>query len=175
MKILTENSGRNKHGQRLDRLQCDCGNIFEALYNNVKRGRTKSCGHCGKPDPKAVPIVAPKPEPVSTLTIEANPHERNSVAWLKWEIDTKTATAIDLEKEAREFEAKVRANGIQPAEYGTEPPDRLWIRAQNMANKLWQQIARLSNELAKAETAVKKDSRPQADIARDKIAALGNL
>ena len=168
MKTLIENFARNKHGQRVDRLQCDCGNIFDAIYNNVKRGRTKSCGHCGKPERKPAPVIAPEAAP----PVEVNPHKRNSIAWLKWEIASKTATAIDLEKEAREFEAKVRETGIQPAEYGTEPPDRLWIRAQNMANKLWQQIARLNTELQKAETSTTKSTKSAAELTKEKIAAL---
>src|SRR6266403_941772 len=104
MKILTD-SGRNKHGQRLVRVECACGNIFEAIYNNIKRARTKTCGHCGKPNPQPAPAVTTPPTAAAPVSVEVNPHERGTVAWLKWEIATKTATAIDLEKEAREFEA----------------------------------------------------------------------
>ena len=166
---------RNKHGQACVRVQCSCGSPeFVVRADSFKQNRSTSCGFCRKGGRKKVAAIsAPIPEPTPAITIEVNPHERNSVSWLKWEIASKTATAIAAENDAREFEANIRENGIQSAAFGTEPPDRLWIRATNLAKKLYEQIARLSNELAKAETAHKKDHRTQAEINREKIAALG--
>ncbi len=179
LKLLGD-APRNQYGQACVRLQCSCGSPeFVCRADSYKQGRTRSCG-CARrggrqrPKPAVAPIVATAPTSAPPLApVEVNPHERNSVAWLRWEIASKTATAIAAEKDAREFEAKVRENGIQSAEFGTEPPDRLWIRATNMAKKLWEQIARLNNELAKAETSVKKDCKTQAEIVADKLAALG--
>lgn len=176
---LLGTAGRNAHGQRLVRLKCSCGSPeFTAREDSYKQGRTRSCG-CARrggrqrPKPAPTPSIAPVAASAPALTpVEVNPHERGSVAWLKWEIASKTATAIAAEKDAREFEAKVRENGIQSAEFGTEPPDRLWIRATNMAKKLWEQIARLNAELSKAETATVKTHKTQAELTREKIAAL---
>src|SRR6266481_4749102 len=172
-------AGRNKHGQACVRLQCSCGSPeFTCREDSYKQGRTKSCGctrrgGCQRPNINPSPEAAPAPASAPALTpVEANPHERNSVAWLKVEIATKTATAIVAETEAREFEAKVRATGIQSSEFGTEPPDRLWIRATNMAKKLWEQIARLNLELSKAETSTTKDPKTAAELTREKIDAL---
>ncbi|MGD0510080.1 MAG: hypothetical protein ABSA27_19935 [Terriglobales bacterium] len=96
MKILTEHSGRNKHGQALARVQCDCGRIFEPLFNNVKRGRTKSCGHCSDPAPvTAQPtVIEIPPETASTL-------ERGSVAYLNDEIKRRIASLISTENQIR--------------------------------------------------------------------------
>lgn len=173
---LLGTAGRNTHGQRLVRLKCSCGSPeFTCREDSYKQGRTRSCGCArrgGRQRPKPTSI-APVPASAPALTpVEVNPHERGSVAWLKWEIASKTATAIAAEKDAREFEAKVRENGIQSAEFGTEPPDRLWIRATNMAKKLWEQIARLNAELAKAETGTISNKKTAAEIVKEKVAAL---
>ncbi len=177
---LLGDAPRNQQGQACVRLQCSCGSPeFVCRADSYKQGRTRSCG-CARrggrqrPKPADTPIVVAAHASASPLApVEVNPHERNSVAWYKWEIATKTATEIDLETEARKFEAIVRENGIQVCEFGSEPPDRLWIRATNMAKKLHEQIARLNTELAKAETGTKKESKTQAEIVADKLAALG--
>src|ERR1039457_715334 len=99
MKILTEHSGRNKHGQALALVQCDCGRIFEALENNIKRCRTKSCGHCSDPAPIPTPVTAQEiiPETESTF-------ERGSVAYFADEIKRKTAALISNENHIRFLE-----------------------------------------------------------------------
>ena len=173
MKILAQ-AGRNKHRQRLVRAQCPCGNEGVFLLNNIRSGRTKTCGHCGKPGNAPTPQLAPKVSsaPVCVPTLTPVEYERGTPAWFKAEIARKTEAALAAEADAQRFELLVKENGIQSAELGTEPPDRLWARATTMAKKLWEQITRLNNELQKAETGVAKDSRSQVEITREKIKAL---
>lgn len=170
---------RNKAGQACVRLQCSCGSPeFTCRKDSYDQGRTRSCGCArrgGRQRPKhdaVASVVTTAPISVTLAPVEVNPHERNSVAWFKWEIATKTATEIDLETEARKFEAIVRENGIQVCEFGSEPPDRLWIRATNMAKKLHEQIAKLSNDLAKKETATVSNTKTAAELTKEKIAGL---
>jgi len=162
MKILTEHSGRNKHGQALARVQCDCGRIFEPLFNNIKRGRTKSCGHCS--DPIKVPAQVPAqeiiPEVVSTFA-------RGSVAYLDDEIRRKTAALISNENHIRFLELELAA------QESTDLTTLKMRRAEaQSANDLQQEIARLQQQKDKLEVGTVKDSRSQAEITKDKIAAL---
>lgn len=43
--IILKEIGYNK-SQKIVLAQCHCGNKFEVLEQNLKRGQTKSCGHC---------------------------------------------------------------------------------------------------------------------------------
>jgi len=173
MKILAQ-AGRNKHRQSLVRAECPCGNEFVAIHNNIKTGRTKTCGHCGKPGKAPTPQPAPKVSTARSSAPALTPveHERGTPAWFKAEIARKTEAALAAEADAQRFELLVKENGIQSSEFGTEPPDRLWARATTMAKKLWEQITRLNNELQKAETLTVKDVRSQIEITREKIKAL---
>jgi hypothetical protein len=174
MEILTQ-AGRNKHGQRLVRAKCACGNEGTYLFNNIKRGRTKTCGHCGQPDriaPTPTPAISNRTAPACAPTEPAPAPERGTPAWYQDQIAGKEAAALTLEKQANELEAEMKRVGITSWEPGTEPPDKLWNRATTTARKLRQEIARLKTEKDKAETGEKKDTRTQAEITRDKIAAL---
>ena len=139
MKILTEHSGRNKHGQALARVQCDCGRIFEPLENNIKRGRTKSCGHCTDPAPIPTPVTAPT----------ASGLEYGSVAWIDAHIESKKAAARS---------AEVRVKELQDSLAISESTDltllKMWTAESAAFEKLTQQIARLQAQKDKAETAV---------------------
>jgi hypothetical protein len=174
MKILGD-VGKNKHGQRVVRVECLCGNIFEAIYNNVKRGRTKSCGHCGKSakecKPKSAPIAAQNITPSRDPEIKSQ-FERGTPAWFDEQIASKEAAALTLEKQATSLEAEMKQNGITSWSPGDEPAYKQWNAATTTAHKLRLQIARLQIEKANAETAAHKDTRTQAEITRDKIAAL---
>jgi len=98
--------------------------------------------------------------------------ERGTPAWYQEQIVGKEAAALTLEKQANDLEAEMKRVGITSWEPGTEPPDKLWNRATTTARKLRQEIARLKTEKDNAETGEKKDTRTQAEITRDKIAAL---
>jgi hypothetical protein len=40
-----EEAGVNKHGKKLWKLKCDCGEYTVAIASQVRSGKTKSCGH----------------------------------------------------------------------------------------------------------------------------------
>jgi hypothetical protein len=167
MKILSE-AGKNRHGQRLVRAECSCGRILEsALYNNIKNGRTKTCGNCHKPH-------APKPElkPVRKITPEpaqecASAFERGSVAWLDDQIKSKERAALA---------AEVRVKDLQAALAASESTDldllKKWTAESAAFEKLNHQIARLQIQKAKAETAVPKEQKSAKELIREKIRAL---
>jgi hypothetical protein len=159
MKNLAE-AGRNRHGQRLVRVECDCGNIFEALYNNIKRGRTKTCGHCGEPNPNAIPVPVSMPEITSAF-------ERGSIAWFDDEIRRKEAALISNENHIRYLELEIAQQEVVNL-------DTLKKRkaASTSANDLRQEISRLRSEKERAVTSVKKDTKSAAELTKAKIAAL---
>jgi hypothetical protein len=154
MKILTEHSGRNKHGQALARVQCDCGRIFEPLENNIKRGRTKSCGHCTDPAPIPTPVTAPE-------------LEYGSVAWIDAHIESKKAAARS---------AEVRVKELQDSLAISETTDlallKMWTAESAAFEKLTQQIARLQAQKDRAEIGTVKSDKTQAEITRDRIKEL---
>lgn len=43
---VLEFSHRNEKGKKVFKFQCECGNITYAIVNNVKSGKTQSCGLC---------------------------------------------------------------------------------------------------------------------------------
>jgi|ERR1700734_3591148 hypothetical protein len=174
---LLRPDGRNKHGQRLVRLQCSCGSPeFTCREDSFKQGRTTSCGcsrpggrkHAPKPQPAQIsaPVAACAPTPAAVESPRGTP------AWFVEQIAIKEAAALTLEKQANDLEAEMKRVGIQSWEAGSEPPDKLWNRATTTAKKLRQEIARLMTEKDKSETGTKKDTRTQAEITRDRIRAL---
>jgi hypothetical protein len=162
MKILTEHSGRNKHGQALARVQCDCGRIFEPLENNIKRGRTKSCGHCTDPAPIATPVTVAKVEPDIAFGLEYG-----SVAWLNAHIESKIAAARSADSRLKELQ-----DSLAVAEMTDLTLLKCWTAESAAFEKLTQQIARLQMQKDKLETGTVKSDKTQAEITRDKIAAL---
>jgi hypothetical protein len=166
--ILNADFGRNKHNQRVVLARCDCGAEFTPLLMNVKNGRTKTCGHCGKPAPKKAPE-----QPAPILAEQPSQFLRGTPQWFDEQIQFKLAAALMLEKQANELEQKMAKEGITNFAVGEEPADRKWNRAVTTAHKLRQQSARLETEKAKAETARKKDERTARQLAQDKIEALG--
>jgi len=159
-------TGRNRHGQRLCKATCACGNEFECLHNNARIGRTKTCGHCGKPAkevaPKPAPVPAPAPPPEVTSTFEYG-----SPAWYDEQIAGKKAAALSAEKRCNDLEEELAS--AKTTDLDTH---KRWNAEATTARKLRQEIARLQKAKDSAETGTKKDTRTAAEITRDKIAAL---
>jgi hypothetical protein len=158
MKILSD-AGKNKHGQKLVRVECACSNTFIAREDNVKSGRTKHCENCRK---KPAKKFAPK------ITQEvASEFERGSVAWLDDQITSK-------EQAARATE--IRVKDLQTSLAASESTDldllKKWTAESSAFEKLNAQIARLQIQKAKAETAVPKEQKSAREITREKIRAL---
>lgn len=158
MKILAE-AGRNKHGQKLVRAECVCGNTFIAREDNIKAGRTKHCENCRKKPVKKTP---PKITPEC-----ASSFERGSVAWLDDQIKSKERAALA---------AEVRVKDLQAALADSESTDldllKKWTAESAAFEKLNHQIARLQIQKAKAETSVVREHKTAQDLMRDKIRAL---
>jgi len=165
--ILAEH-GRDEHGFRLVRVKCACGSPeFIVRQSSVKSGNTKSCGclQGKKRKPNALKFAkttdpVPAPEVVSTF-------EYGSPAWYQEQIDGKKAAAIAAEKRCNDLEEELAA-----AETTDLDTHKRWNAESTTARKLRAEIARLMTAKDKAETATKKDTRTQAEITRDKIAAL---
>jgi hypothetical protein len=158
MKILTE-AGRNKHGQKLVRAECACGNTFIAREDNVKAGRTRHCENCRKkPIKKTIPEVIPE---------VASQHERGSVAFLADEIARKEAALITCENHIRFLEREYE----QQTATDLDTIKRRKAEA-TLANDLRQEIARLRNEKDNKETAVPKTQKTAAELTRERIAAI---
>lgn len=47
--VAVSDAGRDKHGKRVWKFRCDCGNDHIAVGSSVTRGKTQSCG-CAKPE-----------------------------------------------------------------------------------------------------------------------------
>ena len=158
MKILSE-AGRNKHGQKLVRAECSCGNVVTVREDSIKTGHTKHCENCRK---KPVKKSAPK------LTQEvASEFERGSIAWLDDQIKSKERAALA---------AEVRVKDLQASLADSESTDldllKKWTAESAAFEKLNAQIARLQIQKAKAETAVPKEKKSEREIVREKIRAL---
>jgi hypothetical protein len=158
MKILSE-AGKNKHGQKLVRVECACGNTFIAREDNVKSGRTKHCENCRK-KPAKKPVLAPVAETPSQ-------YARGSVAWLDEQIKSKEAAAITAEIHVKNLQARMAAS---------EETDldllKRWTAESAAFEKLNHQISRLQIQKAKAETATVKEHKSAAELTKEKIAAL---
>ncbi|MGD1021515.1 MAG: hypothetical protein ABR880_01950 [Candidatus Sulfotelmatobacter sp.] len=162
MKILSE-AGKNKHGQKLVRAECACGNTFIAREDNVKSGRTKHCENCRKkPAKKSAQKATQKVAPES-----ASSFERGSVAWLDDQIKSKERAALA---------AEVRVKDLQAALAASESTDldllKKWTAESAAFEKLNHQISRLQIQKAKAETAVPKEQKSAQELTREKIRAL---
>jgi hypothetical protein len=162
MKILADN-GRNRHGQRLVRVECSCGRVIESvLFNNIKSGRTKTCGKCHQPQ-----AAGSSQPPETEISAEvASQHPRGSVAWLDDQIQSKERAALA---------AEVRVRNLQAALAAAESTDlnllKCWTAESTAFEKLNHQIARLKIQKAEAETAQVK-TKSSGDVVRDKIRAL---
>jgi hypothetical protein len=166
---LLAQKGRNKHGQRLVLVQCSCGSpAFECREDSFKQNRTTSCGFCRKggrktnPAPVIAPIVPPVPPPESTSTFEYG-----SPAWYQEQIDGKKAAAIAAEKRCNDLEAELAV-----AETTDLDIHKRWNAESTTARKLRAEIARLMTAKDKAETATVKTHKTQAELTKEKIAAL---
>jgi hypothetical protein len=166
MLTLITPSGRNKHGQRLVKATCACGNVFEARHDNIKSGKTTSCGHCGKPEKKPSPKVEQKPEQKIVLEIASN-FKRGTPQWFDDEIARIDAAATASENRARFLETEIAAQ-----ESTDLPTHKCWSVESTTAHKMREAIARLQIAKANAETATVKTAKTQVEINREKIAAL---
>jgi hypothetical protein len=166
---LLAQKGRNKHGQRLVLVQCSCGSpAFECREDSFKQNRTTSCGFCRKggrkhkPAPVLAPINAPVPVPEVVSVFEYG-----SPAWYEEQIAGKKAAALAAEKRCNDLEEELAAAVTTDLD-----THKRWNAESTTARKLRAEIARLMTAKDKAETGEKKDTRTQAEITRDKIAAL---
>jgi hypothetical protein len=170
---LLGSAGRNKHGQALVRVKCSCGSPdFTTREDSFKQGRTTSCG-CSRPGRrKAKPQPGPTPTAsISSATAPAvaptQPAPALTPAWFAQQIAGKEAAAVAAEKRANDLEQKLARQ-----DYTDLETHKQWNTEATTARKLRQEIARLKTAKDKAETGEKKDTRTQAEITRDKIAAL---
>jgi hypothetical protein len=159
-------AGRNKHGQRLVKATCSCGNVFEARQDNVKRGKTQSCGHCGKVVQKPARTVEQKPAQNIVPEIESN-FKRGTPQWFDDEIARIDAAATASENRARFLELEIATQ-----ESTDLPTHKCWTTENTTASKLRQAMSRLQIAKSSAETAMAKTAKSQAEINREKIAAL---
>lgn len=155
---------RNKHGQAMVRVQCDCGSHeFVARKDAVLSGNTKSCGclaHAHKKPSRPEPRSAP-----ATPSLAAPP--ALTPEWYAQQIAGKEAAAVAAEKRANDLEEKLAHQDHTDLE-----THKQWNTEATTARKLRQEIARLKTAKDKAETGEKKDTRTQTEITRDKIRAL---
>jgi hypothetical protein len=155
---------RNKHGQACVRVQCDCGSHeFVARKDSVESGNTKSCGCMPRAHKKPAPA---KPQPATVPSSLAAPPALTP-EWYAQQISGKEAAAVAAEKRANDLEEKLAHQDHTDLE-----THKQWNTEATTARKLRQEIARLKTAKDKAETGEKKDTRTQAEITRDKIAAL---
>jgi hypothetical protein len=161
-------AARNKHGQACVRVQCSCGSPeFVVREDSFKQGRSTSCGFCRKGGRKvSKPAPAPVVEPKATPEIEST-FVRGCPEWFADEIARLEAAALSAENRARFLEIQ-----LAQQEHTDLDTHKRWHTERKTAHALRQEIARLSIAKANAETATKKDTRTQAEITRDKIAAL---
>lgn len=162
LKVLFE-AGRNKHQQKLVRAECECGATFITREDNVKSGRTKSCGNCVK---KPAKKVAQKPALILAPET-ASEHPSGSVAWLVEQIESKERAAITAERHVKSLQQEMAESEVTDLDLL-----KRWNAESTAFEKLNQQIARLQIQKAKAETATVKEHKSAAELTRDKIAAL---
>jgi len=156
---------RNKHGQAMVRVQCDCGSHeFVARKDLVESGNTKSCGCLKHAHKKPAPLA---PRPAAPSPTEGNSAPALTPAWYAKQIAGKEAAAVAAEKRANDLEEKLAGQ-----DYTDLETHKQWNTEATTARKLRQEIARLKTAKDKAETGEKKDTRTLAEINRDKIAAL---
>lgn len=162
MKILGA-AGKNKHGQKLVRAECSCGNVVTVREDSIKSGHTKHCENCRKrPAKKDTRLTAPEVTPEV-----ASSFERGSVAWIDDQIKSKERAALA---------AEVRVKDLQAALAAAESTDldllKKWTAESSAFEKLNAQIARLQITKSKAETSVVREPKSAKEITREKIRAL---
>jgi hypothetical protein len=165
-------AARNKHGQACVRVQCSCGSPeFVVRADSYKQGRSTSCGFCRKGGRRRVaqtsaqsveqtPAQKIVPQIASAFTLGTPP-------WFDAEISRLESAALASENRARFLELEIASQ-----ESTDLPTHKCWATEHATANKLRQAVSRLQIQKANSETATKKDTRTQAEINRDKIAAL---
>lgn len=159
---------RNKHGQACVLVQCSCGSpAFVTRADSVEQGRSTSCGFCRKGGRKRkAAIPAPVPEQKIIPEVEST-FKRGTPQWFADEIKRLDSAATACENRARFLETELNAQ-----ESTDLPTHKCWKTERTTAHGMRQEIARLEIAKANAETATKKDTRTQAEITREKIAAL---
>jgi hypothetical protein len=162
MDILAD-AGRNKHGQKLVRARCACGNVVTVCEYSVKNGNTKRCDSCRK---NRVNIPVKKSAPEITQEV-ASEFERGSVEWLDDQIKSKERAALA---------AEVRVKTLQASLAASESTDldllKKWNAESTAFEKLNAQIARLRATKDKAETAVPKEQKSAKEQRRERIKVL---
>jgi hypothetical protein len=118
-----------------------------------------------------VPVVETKIEtPIEkkniTPEIEST-FERGTPQYFDAEIESRQATATSAENRARFLRLELAAQTTTDLD-----AIKKWTAESTLARKLREEIARLQIQKADAETAITKDERSQADITKEKIAAL---
>jgi hypothetical protein len=161
-------AGRNRHGQKLVRVQCSCGSpAFEVRADSYKQGRSTSCGFCRKGGRKRLAqIEAPKVEQKIIPEVESK-YKRGTPAWFDDEIARIDAAATASENRARFLETEIAAQELTDL-----PTHKRWSVESKTAREMREKIARLQIQKANAETATTKTAKTQAEINREKIAAL---
>ena len=165
-------AARNKHGQACVRVQCSCGSPeFVVRADSYKQGRSTSCGFCRKGGrkrlaPISAPLVEQKPEQKIVLEVESK-FKRGTPQWFDDEIARIDAAATASENRVRFLELE-----IAEQESTDLPTHKCWNTESSTAHKMRESIARLQIQKANAETATVKTAKTQAEINREKIAAL---
>jgi hypothetical protein len=166
-------AGRNTHKQALVRVKCSCGSPeFTCRADSFKQGRTSSCG-CSRPGrrkAKLQPARMTTPAISSATTPAVAPTQAAPALTPEWyaqQITGKEAAAVAAEKRANDLEEKLATQ-----DYTDLETHKQWNTEATTARKLRQEITRLKTAKDKAETGEKKDTRTQAEITRDRIAAL---
>jgi hypothetical protein len=161
-------AARNKHGQACILVQCSCGSpAFAARADSVNQGRSTSCGFCRKGGRKRKASI-PDPVPEQKIVPEVESQfKRGTPQWFFDEITRLDSAATACENRARFLESELDAQEITDLD-----THKRWNCERTTAHKMRQEIARLEIAKANAETATKKDTRTQAEITREKIAAL---
>lgn len=164
-------AGRNKNRQKMACVKCACGSPeFTTRLDNVKSGRTRSCGHCGyvAPAPEPSPV---EPAPVQAareqVTLPAAPDAQpvQTETWYRAQIAAKEGAALVNEKRANEIEQATIELGAD------EELNREWNCCSATAKKQRAAAAKLLAELERFLTAQAKPTDP-ANANRDRIAQL---
>jgi hypothetical protein len=157
-------AARNKHGQACVRVQCSCGSPeFVVRKDSFDQNRSTSCGFCRrggrkvKTAPVTAPVIAPVPAPEST------PHfKRGTPDWYADQIASKEAAALVLEIDIKKLQESITDLLVLKA----------WTAECAAFDKLNHQISRLMTAKDKAETGTVKSNKTQAELTKERIAAL---
>ena len=157
-------AGRNRHGQRLVLVQCSCGSpAFECREDSFKQNRTTSCGFCRKGGRKRKPAPVPAPVIAPVTAPESAPHfKRGTPDWYADQIASKEAAALVLEIDIKKLQENITDLLVLKA----------WTAECAAFDKLNHQISRLMTAKDKAETGTAKSNKTQAELTKERIAAL---